>query len=125
MVWLRLKQLAGRWAAQPEREASAPVPADGLPVPVYFQFATSTYDGYRRHGGVDGLGAIANPAQAAWRSARALPTTVDGLQAALFFEARRWHHYGFSPDEDAEAYIRALIAELRRLTGGAVRVQDN
>jgi hypothetical protein len=85
------------------------------------QFATTSYFGYDRRGGVDGLGALANSALEHWRQSRSLPDSVQLIRASLFFESRRWHHFGYPPDEEANAYVRALIAKLQVLSGGAVK----
>jgi len=97
------------------------VPASDAPLSDVMRFATSTYFGYDRHGGVEGLGALANAAIEQWRQSRALPGSVQHLRASLFSESRRWHHYGYPPDNEAEAYMRALIEKLRALSGGAVK----
>ena len=92
------------------------LPPDGAPIHEYFLFATQTYDGYERHG--DRLAVLANAASEQWRAAGTLPTTEDDLRAALFFEARRWHHFGREPDPEVDRYVRALVARLRSLTDG-------
>jgi hypothetical protein len=38
---------------------------------------------------------------------------------ALFFEQRRFRHFGWAPDRQAMKYIRALVAELERREGVA------
>lgn len=30
-------------------------------------------------------------------------------RAALFFDQRRWRHFGYEPEGEAEVYIRALV----------------
>lgn len=85
-------------------------------------FATTTYFGYDRHGGVNALGDIANSSLASWRESGGLPASESLIRGVLFFEARRWHHFGRLPDEEAEQYIRALVEKLRVVTGGKVKV---
>jgi len=97
------------------------VPASDAPLSDVMRFATFTYFGYDRHGGVEGLGALANAAIEQWRQSRTLPGSVRRLRASLFFESRRWHHYGYPPDDEAEVYMRALVERLRVLSGGAVK----
>jgi len=41
-------------------------------------------------------------------------------RACLFFESRRWHHFGYEMDDESAAYVRALVANIGRLSGGAV-----
>lgn len=86
------------------------------------RFATTSYFGYDRHGGVEGLAALANPAMQRWVDRGELPETVSTVRACLFFESRRWHHLGRPLDADAERYVRALAGRLRALTGGSVAV---
>lgn len=100
------------------------VPASDAPLSEVMQFATTTYFGYDRHGGVEGLGALANSSIELWRQSRSLPSSVQLIRASLFFESRRWHHYGYSPDDEAEAYMRALVEKLHVLGGGAVNADD-
>jgi hypothetical protein len=35
------------------------------------------------------------------------------LRNCLFFEPRRWNHYGHAPDEEAMKSIRRLVAQIR------------
>jgi hypothetical protein len=91
------------------------------PLESVFRFASSTYFGYDRHGGVQRLGALANATAAAWTKSGELPHDLAMLRAALFFEARRWHHLGDVPDLQAETYIRALLDRLGQLSGGYLR----
>jgi hypothetical protein len=46
------------------------------------------------------------------------------IRASSFFESRRWHNYGYPPDDETEAYIRVLVEKLRVLSGGAVKADD-
>jgi hypothetical protein len=100
--------------------AAVPLPPDDADIDGIFRFATSTYAGYDIHGGVHGLASLANPIADRWRENGTLPGEVDEVRAALFFEARRWHHYGYQPDDEAERYVRALLGQLRVMSAGAV-----
>ena len=111
-------------ARQDVAVARVQVPPSEASIDAIFRFASSTFFGYDRHG-VQGLGVAANAAAEEWEAHRRLPTSVDGLRSALFFEARRWHHYGGAPDEESERYIRELTDHLRRATGGEVRADRN
>lgn len=42
-----------------------------------------------------------------------LPSSITELRTCLFFEQRRWRHYGFDPDEQAMEYILALVDRMR------------
>jgi hypothetical protein len=39
--------------------------------------------------------------------------TLDETRASLFFEQRRWRHFGETPDDEAMVYIRALLDAIR------------
>ena len=39
--------------------------------------------------------------------------TLTELRACLFFEQRRWRHFGYEPDAEAMAYIRGLLEKVR------------
>jgi hypothetical protein len=41
-------------------------------------------------------------------------STVTLLRAHLFFEQRRWNHYGRQPDEEALKAIRRVLALIRQ-----------
>ena len=90
--------------------AKVPVPDAGGPLDAILQFASTTYFGYDRHGGVEALGVLAGSAAKRWTDGRELPSQLNEARAALFFEARLWHHIGDEPDPSSEAYIRALRA---------------
>jgi hypothetical protein len=63
-----------------------------------------TYNGFKVHGSFDACAAIANDQR---------NQTIDDLRTCLFFEQRRWHHYGDEPDSEAMDYIRSLLPLLR------------
>jgi hypothetical protein len=100
--------------------AAVSLPPDDAEIYEIFRFATHTYAGYVLHGGVEGLGSLANRIKARWHESGVLPADADDIRAALFFEARRWHHYGYEPDDQADRYVRALLAQLRISSGAAV-----
>lgn len=95
-------------------------PADG-PIEILLQFGVGTYFAYDRHGGVEGLTNVAKAAAHRWAQDRQLPDRLGLARAALFHEARRWHHFGTRPHSEAEDYIRALVARVAELSGGKVR----
>ena len=72
-------------------------------------FALSYY-AYDHHTDV---GARANRTREAYRATGELPETESELRLALFFEQRRWRHFGVDPDEEAWAYIGALLGRLK------------
>ncbi len=46
--------------------------------------------------------------------------TLTDLRAALFFEYRRYNHFGYEPDAPAMVHLHALVEEIRqRMQNGA------
>jgi len=72
-----------------------------------------TYWAYDYHGGFDAVGELANAAGAAYAEDGTLPDTLAELRTCLFFEQRRYHHFGWSPEGHAMEYIRALLEAIR------------
>jgi hypothetical protein len=66
-------------------------------------FALS-FDGYSVHGSFEKCAEIAN--------ARRSESQTD-LRTCLFFEQRRWRHFGEHPDDDTMVYIRGLVKRIR------------
>jgi hypothetical protein len=95
------------------------VPGNGASVSEIFGFALS-YNAYDRHGGFDGVAVIGNGTRDDWDRSHRLPVDVDTLRTALFFEQRRWHHFGEAPDPETEDYLRALVTAIREHAGGTV-----
>lgn len=91
--------------------AEEPIPGPSAPwMPDISKFAL-TFDGYQALG--DRVGDLANATQYEWSENGALPDDLIELRSCLFFEQRRYRHFGWNPDEDAMAYIRALIEAIR------------
>lgn len=63
-----------------------------------------TFDAYTHWGGFERCAEIAN--------AKDL-SSLDHARTCLFFEARRWRHFGSNPDEQAQAYWRQVVAAIR------------
>jgi hypothetical protein len=63
-----------------------------------------TFDGYKAHGSFDACAQIAN---------NRLHNTLTNLRTCLFFEQRRWRHFGENPDDEAMKYIRSLVEQIR------------
>ena len=72
-----------------------------------------TFNGYEFHGSLDACGEIANHWLKTFTTSGALPQSLTDLRTCLFFEQRRWRHYGYDPDEETIDYIRALVAAIR------------
>lgn len=79
------------------------LPAENAEVEDLFRFALS-FDGYRHWGSFSRCAEIANARDHG---------SLDKLRTCLFFEARRWHHFGDTPDEEETRYWRSLVAEIR------------
>ena len=65
-----------------------------------------TYDGYAYWSDVVEL---AGRALRRWTRDGTLPDGIDELRACLFFEERRWHHFGEEPHGRAARYVGALL----------------
>lgn len=68
-------------------------------------FALS-FNGYERWGGSQACAEIAN----AMRHG-----SLDELRTCLFFEQRRWRHFGETPDDASMAYIGSVLEKIRRI----------
>jgi hypothetical protein len=76
------------------------------------RFALS-FNGYERWGSFGRCAEIGNRGLEGFRETGALPESLDELRTCLFFEQRRWRHFGLDPDEQAMGYIRALVRAVR------------
>ena len=63
-----------------------------------------TFDGYERWGSFERCAEIANARD---------HSSIDALRTCLFFEARRWRHFGEEPDDEALSYWRTLVLTIR------------
>jgi hypothetical protein len=77
------------------------------------RFALS-FNGYEWCGSFGQCAEVANRNLEAFREEGALPDSLAELRTCLFFEQRRWRHFGLDPDEEAMLYVRALLGEIRR-----------
>lgn len=80
-------------------------------------------NGYEAAGSAERCADIANELLARYEQEGAgiiETTSTDHLRWSLFFEQRRWRHYGWAPDERAMEYILNIVATLRR-RGAAAR----
>jgi hypothetical protein len=64
-----------------------------------------TFNGYAASGTLGDCATIAN---------ERIHDTMGHLRMCLFFEQRRWRHFGDDPTGDDLAYIRELVEEMRR-----------
>ena len=70
-----------------------------------------TFNGYEAYG-TEECGRLANALSDSFQQTGRLPRDLVHLRSALFFEQRRFRHFGFEPDERAMHYIRALVTEI-------------
>ena len=107
----RKKNIAVRRAVAPDGRpkvlsnaglALTNVPLSSAGVHDLFHFALS-YQGYDE-AGHDQCGEIANARR---------NDTLHALRTCLFFEQRRWHHFGETPDGEDLEYLRSLVERIR------------
>jgi len=75
-----------------------------------------TFNGYLEAGSLADAGALAN------KHRGAVPKTLVALnltelRICLFFEQRRWNHFGRKPEGEDLKYIRSLVEEIRSRVG--------
>lgn len=72
-----------------------------------------TFNGYDYWCSPEKCGEIANNWAKAWKKKKLLPDSLTVLRTCLFFEQRRWRHFGCDPDDDTMVYIHALVEAIR------------
>lgn len=75
-------------------------------------FALS-FNGYNHWGSFERCAEIANRWRDAYRAGCSLPDSLPELRTCLFFEQRRWRHFGLDPDEQAMEYMHAIVEHMR------------
>ena len=75
------------------------------------EFALS-FNGYEYWGSFGKCADIANKIAEEYEQTKRLHCSLTGLRTCLFFEQRRWRHFGYAPDEDSMKHIHALIEEI-------------
>jgi len=73
-----------------------------------------TYWAYDHYSDTSAVGELANAAGRAFAADETLPDSLAELRTCLFFEQRRYHHFGWSPEGQDLGYIRALLEQIRR-----------
>ena len=81
------------------------VPRRGESWEAVSDFALS-YDGY---GYWDDLATLAGRVLQHWTRRRSLPDTLDELRGCLFYEQRRWNHFGEEPTGRSADYMWAMV----------------
>lgn len=75
-----------------------------------------TFDGYYYMGHTKARGTcgdFANQLKENWQRTGQLLQTLSHLRCCLFFEQRRYHHFGSSPEGENADYISALLQAIR------------
>jgi hypothetical protein len=65
-----------------------------------------TFNGYKYWGSFEKCAEVANNHSEA---------TLTDLRTCLFFEERRWQHYGEEPGEEEMSYLHNLVEKIRKL----------
>jgi hypothetical protein len=87
------------------------IPDRGDPWDAVSSFSLS-YDGYAYW---DDVSELATRWVRGWTRDRTLPTSIDEVRACLFYEQRRWHHFGEEPNGRGAQYVWALLDTVRSL----------
>lgn len=87
--------------------------------PVINEFAL-TYNAYDRVGGFDAVAGSAQRIRQTWDLDATLPVDLDLCRATLFFEQRRFRHLDAQPTGDDDRFVRALLGQIRDLSGGRI-----
>ncbi len=90
----------------------ADLPEPDAPLDTVFAFA-GTFNGYAHWSSFEACADVANRIAHNYAAPGILPQSLTELRTALFFEQRRWHHFGYDPDEEVLAYMWALIEAIR------------
>jgi hypothetical protein len=98
---------------------SIPIPSPDSDWPAIEKFAL-TFNAYAQ-GGFEAVADAANAARDAHRRDGKLPASLDELRACLFFEQRRYRHFGRPPEGEELAYVRALVGAIRDAAEGDTR----
>ena len=91
------------------RLTAAQVPGRGAWWELIEEFAL-TYDGYAYWSDVAELG---NRAMQRWTRDQVLSSSLHELRGCLFYEQRRWHHFGDEPSGRGAEYVWALLDAIR------------
>lgn len=79
-----------------------------------------TFDGYEVYDNAERLGEFANHTIEQWKRTGEIPQNLTDLRACLFFEQRRFRHFGDIPEGSDMVYLRALVEAIREhVTGSA------
>lgn len=79
-----------------------------------------TFNAYSRGDDFDAVADIDRQVRGTWDRDATLPNDVDVCRTALFFEQRRFRHLDAEPVGDDDRFVRAIIKQIRDLSGGRV-----
>jgi hypothetical protein len=79
-----------------------------------------TYNAYDRNGGFEVVATLDEQVRQAWKHDETLPDDVDICRAVLFFEQRRFRSLDSEPEGDDDKFVRAVLGQIRDLSGGRV-----
>ncbi len=71
-----------------------------------------------RQGGGD-----CNEARRTFGETASVPGSLEECRASLFFEQRRWRHFGTPPDPKSMDYLRAVVRRIADVSGGQVEAE--
>jgi len=74
-----------------------------------------SFNGYEYWGSFDEVSNIANKFNEKYIKDGTLPDSLELLRTSLFFEQRRFRHFGRDPSAKEMEYIRAILAKIRKL----------
>jgi len=93
------------------------MPAPGAAWDVVSRFAL-TCDGYAEGSGYGGAAGLANEVRARFPEGGGLDAlSLSDLRTCLFFEQRRYRHFGAEPEGDELRYVHELLEAIRRSVG--------
>ena len=72
-----------------------------------------TFNGYKELGSFEKCAEIASQQN---------HSTLTELRSCLFFEQRRWRHYGDEPETEAMAYIKDIVEKIRRMVANGDKI---
>lgn len=87
-----------------KRLVAAELPSPDASIAALVDFA-HTFDGYSFWRSTDRCADVANARD---------HSSIDTLRTCLFFEVRRWRHFGEDPDDEALTYWRELVELIRQ-----------
>ena len=96
-----------------EQLTGADVPGKRTSWKTVCRFAYS-FDGYDHGHSTSECGDIGNGLREQYIANCFISAPLSDLRIALFFEARRYHHFGTDPDADAMRYLRVVVDEIRK-----------